>query len=107
MAGKMRFLQPLLPGGWLLTGAGAAVLRPSALTLLVAVLQAVVLLVAVWAAAWRQARGHDRAQKLLEATGASRSATTASNPARRRPGKSRRRGKRADPSEGGFAKGDL
>jgi hypothetical protein len=70
MASKTRFLQPLLPGGWLLTGAGAAVLRPSALTLLVSVLQAVVLLVAVWAAAWRQARGQDRAQKLLEATGA-------------------------------------
>lgn len=70
MAGKMRFLQPLLPqGGWLLTGAGAAVLRPSALTLLVPVLQAVVLLVAAWAAAWRQARGQDRAQKLLDATG--------------------------------------
>jgi hypothetical protein len=65
MAGKMRFLQPLLPGGWLLTGSGALVLRPSALTLLVAVAQAAVVLLAIWVPAWRQAR----AQKLVETMG--------------------------------------
>jgi cytochrome bd-type quinol oxidase subunit 2 len=69
MAGKMKLLQPLLPGGWLLTGSGALVLRPSALTLLVAVAQAAVLLLAAWVPAWRQARGQDRAQKLVETMG--------------------------------------
>jgi hypothetical protein len=68
MAGKMRSLQPL-PGGWLLTGSGALVLWPSALTLLVVVLQAAVVLLAIWVPAWRQARGQDRAQKLVETMG--------------------------------------
>lgn len=68
MAGKMRLLQPL-PSGWLLTGSGALVLWPSALTLLVVVLQAAVVLLAIWVPAWRQARGQDRARKLVETMG--------------------------------------
>jgi hypothetical protein len=68
MPGKMRFLQPL-PSGWLLTGSGALVLWPSALTLLVVVLQAAVVLLSIWVPAWRQARGQARAQKLVDTMG--------------------------------------
>jgi hypothetical protein len=69
MTSKMRCLRPLLPAGWLLPGSGALLLRPSTITLLIVVLQATALLVAVWVPAWRQARGQDRAQKLVEAMG--------------------------------------